>query len=136
MYIGIVVCVLSVAFVVCAQMVTYGQLHDKAAALARVLTQVWRHTHKGACRLRGLEKTKRKTGMLNLRKKTCPPYCCLMSLSLCLSLCFVCQSCGVGVEGLVCVRVDRSVGLVVGVLGVLLAKAAYVPIDPTHPIQR
>lgn len=35
-----------------------------------------------------------------------------------------------------CVRVDRSVGLVVGVLGVLLAKAAYVPIDPTHPIQR
>lgn len=30
---------MSAAFV-CVQMVTYGELHDKAAALARVLTQV------------------------------------------------------------------------------------------------
>ncbi|WP_449658041.1 amino acid adenylation domain-containing protein, partial [Amazonocrinis nigriterrae] len=43
---------------------------------------------------------------------------------------------GVGPEVLVGICVDRSVEMIVGVLGVLKAGGAYVPLDPSYPKQR
>ena len=43
---------------------------------------------------------------------------------------------GVGVETLVAVCVERSVEMVVGLLGILKAGAAYVPLDPAYPQER
>ena len=43
---------------------------------------------------------------------------------------------GVGPEGLVGVLVERSVHMVVAVLGVLKAGGAYVPLDPVYPPER
>ncbi|MFE9686821.1 amino acid adenylation domain-containing protein [Streptomyces sp. NPDC006285] len=43
---------------------------------------------------------------------------------------------GVGPESLVAVRMRRSVDVVVAVLGVLKAGAAYVPVDPAYPAER
>jgi len=43
---------------------------------------------------------------------------------------------GVGPEGLVAVCAERSVDMVVGLLGILKAGGAYVPIDPGYPRQR
>jgi amino acid adenylation domain-containing protein len=43
---------------------------------------------------------------------------------------------GVGPETLVCLCLERSVELVVSVLGVLKAGGAYVPLDPSHPPER
>jgi amino acid adenylation domain-containing protein len=43
---------------------------------------------------------------------------------------------GVGQDRVVAVYADRSAELVVGELAVLLAGAAYVPLDPAHPIAR
>ena len=36
-------------------------------------------------------------------------------------------------DKLVAIRMDRSIGAIVGMLAVLKAGGAYVPIDPTHP---
>ncbi|MFK8102722.1 MAG: amino acid adenylation domain-containing protein, partial [Saprospiraceae bacterium] len=43
---------------------------------------------------------------------------------------------GVAQEDLVCICVDRSIEMVVGILGIMKAGAAYVPIDPNYPEQR
>ncbi len=43
---------------------------------------------------------------------------------------------GVGPETLVGLCVDRSVAMVVGVLGILKAGGAYVPLDPSYPQER
>ncbi len=46
------------------------------------------------------------------------------------------QSLGAGPDSLVAVCCDRSLEMMVAVLGVLKAGAAYVPIDPTYPAER
>jgi amino acid adenylation domain-containing protein len=46
------------------------------------------------------------------------------------------QSLGVGPESLVGICMERSLELMVSVLGVLKAGGAYVPLDPTHPPER
>ncbi|WP_394842177.1 amino acid adenylation domain-containing protein [Pendulispora brunnea] len=43
---------------------------------------------------------------------------------------------GIGPESLVGVCVERSLEMVIGLLGVLMAGAAYVPLDPTYPPER
>ena len=43
---------------------------------------------------------------------------------------------GVGPDALVGMCVERSVELVVGLLGILKAGGAYVPLDPSYPAQR
>ena len=43
---------------------------------------------------------------------------------------------GVGAETLVGLCVERSLLMVVGLLGILKAGAAYVPLDPTYPAER
>jgi amino acid adenylation domain-containing protein/thioester reductase-like protein len=46
------------------------------------------------------------------------------------------QSLGVGADGLVGLCLDRSIDLIVGVLGILKAGGAYVPLDPAYPQER
>jgi len=46
------------------------------------------------------------------------------------------QSLGVGPEVLVGICVERSIDMVVGLLGILKAGGAYVPLDPTYPAER
>ena len=46
------------------------------------------------------------------------------------------QGRGIGPESLVAVLLDRSVELVVVLLGILKASAAYVPLDPSYPQER
>ncbi len=46
------------------------------------------------------------------------------------------QTLGVGPESLVGLCVERSVEMMVGLLGILKAGGAYVPIDPSYPAQR
>jgi amino acid adenylation domain-containing protein len=46
------------------------------------------------------------------------------------------QTLGVGPEVLVGLCVERSVEMVIGILGVLVAGGAYVPLDPTYPPER
>ncbi len=46
------------------------------------------------------------------------------------------QSLGVGLDSLVGICVERSVEMVVGLLGILKAGGAYVPIDPNYPDAR
>src|SRR5262249_54992289 len=43
---------------------------------------------------------------------------------------------GVGPDVLVGICVERSIEMVVGLLGILKAGGAYVPLDPKHPIDR
>src|SRR5690606_35930766 len=43
---------------------------------------------------------------------------------------------GVGPECLVAVALDRSVDLVVALLGTWYARAAFVPLDPSYPVER
>src|ERR1700720_1641435 len=43
---------------------------------------------------------------------------------------------GVGPDSLVGLCVERSVELIVGMIGILKAGAAYVPIDPMYPVER
>jgi amino acid adenylation domain-containing protein len=43
---------------------------------------------------------------------------------------------GVGAESLVGICVDRSIEMIVGLLGILKAGGAYVPLDPTYPTER
>ncbi|AOW99701.1 hypothetical protein BJP34_09735 [Moorena producens PAL-8-15-08-1] len=46
------------------------------------------------------------------------------------------QSLGVGPEVLVGICVERSVEMIVGLLGILKAGGSYVPLDPNHPLER
>jgi amino acid adenylation domain-containing protein len=46
------------------------------------------------------------------------------------------QSLGLGADKLVGISVDRSLEMVVGLLGILKAGAAYVPLDPAYPSDR
>ena len=46
------------------------------------------------------------------------------------------QTLGVGPEVLVGLCVERSLAMVVGLLGILKAGAAYIPLDPTYPPER
>ena len=46
------------------------------------------------------------------------------------------QSLGVGPEVLVGICVERSIEMIVGLLGILKAGGAYVPLDPTYPKER
>jgi amino acid adenylation domain-containing protein len=46
------------------------------------------------------------------------------------------QALGVGPEVLVGLCIERSLAMVVGLLGILKAGAAYVPLDPTYPPER
>jgi amino acid adenylation domain-containing protein len=46
------------------------------------------------------------------------------------------RSLGVGRETLVAICVERSVEMLVGLLGILKAGAAYVPLDPSYPLSR
>ncbi|MDQ0418593.1 amino acid adenylation domain-containing protein [Croceifilum oryzae] len=46
------------------------------------------------------------------------------------------QKCGVGQDSLVGVYMDRSLDMMVGLLGILKSGAAYVPLDPTYPESR
>ena len=43
---------------------------------------------------------------------------------------------GVGPDQIVGIMVDRSVEMIVGILGILKAGGAYVPIDPDYPEER
>lgn len=46
------------------------------------------------------------------------------------------QSLGVGAEMLVAICLDRSVEMIIGILGILKAGGAYVPLDPAYPKDR
>jgi len=46
------------------------------------------------------------------------------------------RKCGVGPESLVGIYEERSVDMVVGLLGILKAGGAYVPLDPGYPLER
>src|SRR5919202_1401379 len=46
------------------------------------------------------------------------------------------RSLGVGSEVLVGICMERSIEMVVGLLGILKAGGAYVPLDPAYPIER
>jgi amino acid adenylation domain-containing protein len=46
------------------------------------------------------------------------------------------QSLGVGPEVMVCMYMDRSLEMLVGILGILKAGGAYVPLDPAYPQSR
>ena len=46
------------------------------------------------------------------------------------------RKCGVGPETMVGICAERSVEMVVGVLGILKAGGAYVPLDPEYPASR
>ena len=46
------------------------------------------------------------------------------------------QESGTGPEALVGICMERSTEMVIGLLGILKAGAAYVPLDPTYPLER
>jgi tyrocidine synthetase-3 len=43
---------------------------------------------------------------------------------------------GVGVDAIVGIMVERSIEMIIGILGILKAGSAYLPIDPNYPVDR
>lgn len=52
------------------------------------------------------------------------------------ALAFYLRSLGVGPESLVGIFMERNLDLIVAILGILKAGAAYVPLDPAYPVER
>src|SRR6185437_6456914 len=46
------------------------------------------------------------------------------------------RNCGVGLETLVAISLERSLELVISLLAILKAGGAYVPLDPNYPVDR
>lgn len=46
------------------------------------------------------------------------------------------KSIGIGNETLIAITVERSIDMIIGLLGVLKAGAAYLPLDPNFPVER
>lgn len=51
-------------------------------------------------------------------------------------LAYYLRGCGVQEEALVAISVERSLEMIIGLLGILKAGGAYVPVDPNYPFER
>ena len=64
------------------------------------------------------------------------PHLCASSMPAPTSWRIICATCGVGPEVVVGLCVERSLEMLVGLLGILKAGGAYLPLDPSYPHER